>query len=45
MIHPATYVNKLLFANEDTIELWNIIDDDLVYKFDNALKDIEGKIT
>ena len=45
LIHPTTYVNKLLFADDNSIELWNIIDDDLVYKFENALKDAKGKIT
>ena len=40
VIHPNTYVNKLLFAGENTIELWNIIEDQKVYAFKNIT---EGK--
>ena len=25
VIHPVTYVNKLLFAGGKTMELWNVI--------------------
>jgi hypothetical protein len=43
-MHPTTYINKLLFAGENrNIELWNIIDDELIYKFSNILKDKDEK--
>lgn len=39
-MHPNTYVNKLLFAGENKMELWNIIEDEKIYSFKNA---IDGK--
>lgn len=33
MMHPTTYINKLLFAGGDKLELWNVIDDKLIYAF------------
>lgn len=42
MMHPTTYINKLVFASNDKIELWNVIDDDKVYEFKNILKDKEN---
>ena len=38
MMHPTTYINKLLFAGGDKLELWNVIDDKLIYAFPKTLK-------
>jgi hypothetical protein len=35
MMHPTTYINKLVFAGAGKLELWNIIDDKLIYSFKN----------
>lgn len=40
MMHPTTYINKLVFVGNNKMELWNIIDDELIYTFKNIL---EGK--
>ena len=40
MMHPTTYVNKLLFAGKGQMQLWNIIDDSMIYEFKTIL---EGK--
>jgi hypothetical protein len=50
MLHPTTYINKLVFAGGNRIELWNIIDDTKVYSFSKLLqgKDFsasEAKVT
>ena len=50
MLHPTTYINKLVFAGGNRIELWNIIDDTKVYSFSKFLqgKDFsasEAKVT
>jgi hypothetical protein len=37
MMHPTTYINKLVFAGENKLELWNIIDDKKIYAFKNVL--------
>ena len=37
MVHPTTYINKLVFAGGNRIELWNIIDDSKVYAFSRIL--------
>jgi hypothetical protein len=37
MMHPTTYINKLVFAGGDRIELWNIIEDKQIYAFKNIL--------
>jgi hypothetical protein len=37
MVHPVTYINKLLFAGgEDnkTMQLWNVIENKQIYEFD-----------
>jgi hypothetical protein len=39
MMHPTTYVNKLVFAGNNRIELWNIIDDKKIYAFKNIVED------
>ena len=39
MMHPTTYINKLVFAGGDRIELWNIIEDKQIYAFKNILQD------
>jgi len=36
-MHPTTYVNKLLFAGDSKMELWNIIEDEKIYDFKNIL--------
>jgi hypothetical protein len=41
-MHPTTYVNKLIFAGGDRMELWNIIDEVKVYEFKNILKGQDG---
>ena len=33
VIHPITYVNKLLFAGGKTMELWNVIEQEKIYEF------------
>lgn len=33
VIHPITYVNKMLFYGEKEMELWNVIEQERVYKF------------
>ncbi len=33
MMHPTTYINKLLFAGGSQVELWNVIEDSKVYEF------------
>jgi|LauGreDrversion4_2_1035121.scaffolds.fasta_scaffold72331_2 hypothetical protein len=35
MMHPTTYINKLVFAGGNRMELWNIIDDKKIYSFKN----------
>jgi len=50
MLHPTTYINKLVFAGGNRIELWNIIDDTKVYSFSKLMqgKDFsasEAKVT
>ena len=42
MMHPTTYINKLVFAGGNRMELWNIIDDKLIYAFKNILQEKEG---
>lgn len=43
MMHPKTYVNKLLFigSNEDdtksTMQLWNIMSQEMLYDFKDIL--------
>ena len=38
MVHPPTYVNKLLFASTSALELWNVVSDTLIFAFP-----LEGK--
>jgi len=33
LIHPITYVNKMLFYGGKEMELWNVIEQKMVYKF------------
>lgn len=44
MIHPTTYINKLVFAGGNRLELWNIIDDSKVYAFSKILADKDKSI-
>ena len=37
MMHPPTYINKLVFAGSSHMELWNIIDDKKIYEFKRSL--------
>lgn len=32
-IHPSTYVNKLLFSSGDSLQLWNVISENLIFDF------------
>ena len=42
MVHPMTYVNKLLFAGSGShLELWNVINDERVYEFKEVVKEVE----
>ena len=43
MMHPVTYVNKILFAcsNSEHLELWNVIESDRIYSF-NCIKGLGG---
>lgn len=34
MMHPVTYVNKLLFYGGSKMQLWNVIQGEKVYEFD-----------
>jgi len=46
MMHPTSYINKMLFASDNKIELWNVIDNERVFEFKNILQDRERvKIT
>ena len=45
MVHPTTYINKLVFASGNRIELWNIIDDSKVYAFSKILQRIENTVS
>lgn len=40
MMHPTSYVNKLLFAGKGRAELWNIIENEKIYEFKRI---VEGK--
>ena len=33
IIHPVTYVNKMLFYGANKMELWNVIEQERVYEF------------
>ena len=33
MMHPTTYINKLVFGSKSKVELWNIIEDQRIYEF------------
>ena len=45
-MHPTSYINKMLFASDNKIELWNVIDNERVFEFKNILQDRERvKIT
>ena len=45
MMHPTTYINKLLFAGGNRIELWNIIDDNKIYSFKKILDEKDKSVT
>lgn len=38
-MHPTTYINKLVFAGGNRMELWNIIDDKKIYSFKNIFSE------
>jgi len=42
-MHPTTYINKLIFACGNVIELWNIIEDTKVHEFKNIVKGKENE--
>ena len=33
VIHPVTYVNKMLFYGGQKMELWNVIEHEKIYEF------------
>ena len=33
LMHPVTYVNKLVFAGKDKLHLWNVVEKEQVYTF------------
>ena len=33
MMHPVTYINKLLFFGGKTMQLWNVIEGEKIYEF------------
>ena len=33
MMHPVTYINKLLFYGGQTMQLWNVIQGEKIYEF------------
>ena len=46
MLHPKTYLNKILFAGEQSLQLWNTVTKTMVYDFPifkNELKQGEIK--
>ncbi len=45
MVHPTTYINKLVFAGGNRIELWNIIDDSKVYAFSKILQGKDNTVS
>lgn len=42
MMHPTTYINKLVFAGNGIMELWNIIEDERIYDFKNIAQGKEN---
>jgi U3 small nucleolar RNA-associated protein 21 len=38
MMHPTTYINKLLFAGGSKVELWNVIEDTKIYDFKSTIE-------
>lgn len=36
MMHPVTYLNKLLFFGGKTMQLWNVIEGEKIYEFNMA---------
>ena len=45
MVHPTTYINKLVFAGGNRTELWNIIDDSKVYAFSKILQGKDNTVS
>jgi len=43
MFHPPTYLNKLLVAKADSLELWNIKSDTKIHTFANIK--VEGRVS
>ena len=43
-MHPNTYVNKLVFAGGNKMQLWNVIEDTLVYEFKEIVKGKEDYV-
>jgi len=33
IMHPVTYINKLLFYGGQTMQLWNVIQGEKIYEF------------
>jgi U3 small nucleolar RNA-associated protein 21 len=45
VMHPTTYINKLLFSGGSKLELWNVIDDKLIYNFPKSINEIIACVT
>ena len=33
LMHPVTYLNKLLFYGDKSMELWNVVEKEMIYTF------------
>ena len=33
MMHPVTYINKLLFVGGKQMQLWNVMEEEKIYEF------------
>jgi hypothetical protein len=45
MMHPITYLNKLLFAGGKTLELWNVLTLKKIFDFPQISSQIDSDIT
>lgn len=40
LVHPPTYLNKILIVGKKNIEIWNIVSNQKIYSFDKTLDKI-----
>ena len=40
MVHPTTYINKLLIANERNLVLVNPVSEKILYRFKNVMETV-----